>query len=122
MKIQIIRNLKTVMPWTLVLFVVLLNLDLSAQERPNIILFITDDQSPIALEEDHVQDSRAFGFNGESKVYTPIIDNLAQNGIIFNRAYVSSSVCSPSRYAMLTGRYAGRLQEIPLCDFILKDR
>lgn len=77
-------------------------------ERPNIILFVTDDQSPIPLEDDHVQDSRAFGFNGENKVYTPIIDNLAKNGIIFKRAYVSSSVCSPSRYAMLTGRYGGR--------------
>jgi len=77
-------------------------------ERPNIILFITDDQSPIPLEDDHVVDSRAFGFNGEDKVYTPVIDDLASNGIIFTRAYVSSSVCSPSRYAMLTGRYAGR--------------
>lgn len=76
--------------------------------RPNIILFVTDDQSPIPLDAAHVKDSRAFGFNGESKVYTPIIDNLAKNGIVFNRAYVSSSVCSPSRYAMLTGRYAGR--------------
>ena len=62
-------NLKTMMPWTLVLFIVLLNVDLSAQERPNIILFITDDQSPIALEEDHVQDSRAFGFNGEINIF-----------------------------------------------------
>ena len=81
-----------------------------AQEtsRPNIILFVTDDQSPMPLEENHVQESRAFGFNGESKVYTPVIDDLAKNGMIFRRAYVSSSVCSPSRYAMLTGRYAGR--------------
>jgi arylsulfatase A-like enzyme len=81
---------------------------IAQQQRPNIILFITDDQSPIPLEDDHVQDSRAFGFNGENKVYTPIIDNLARSGIVFSRAYVSSSVCSPSRYAMLTGRYAGR--------------
>ncbi|MFY0653477.1 MAG: sulfatase-like hydrolase/transferase [Cyclobacteriaceae bacterium] len=78
------------------------------KDKPNIILFVTDDQSPIPLEDDHVKDSRAFGFNGESKVYTPVIDNLAKNGMIFRRAYVSSSVCSPSRYAMLTGRYAGR--------------
>jgi len=79
-------------------------------ERPNIILFVTDDQSPIPLEEKHVNDSRAFGFNGEEKVYTPVIDNLAKNGMIFRRAYVSSSVCSPSRYAILTGRYAGRCE------------
>ncbi|MEQ9286138.1 MAG: sulfatase-like hydrolase/transferase [Cyclobacteriaceae bacterium] len=78
------------------------------KQKPNIILFVTDDQSPIPLAEDHVDDSRAFGFNGENKVHTPIIDGLAKNGIIFNRAYVSSSVCSPSRYSTLTGRYAGR--------------
>lgn len=79
-----------------------------SSEKPNIILFVLDDQSPMPLEDNHVQDSRAFGFNGETKVHTPVIDDLAKNGIIFNRAYVSSSVCSPSRYAMLTGRYAGR--------------
>ncbi len=93
------------------LCIILAFVDLCAQNsdaRPNIILFVTDDQSPFPLEKDHVQDSRAFGFNGEGKVYTPVIDKLAKNGIIFNRAYVSSSVCSPSRYAMLTGRYAGR--------------
>ena len=89
----------------------LISNDLVGQQnntRPNIILFVTDDQSPIPLEEDHVNDSRAFGFNGENKVYTPVIDGLAKNGIIFNRAYVASSVCAPSRYTMLTGRYAGR--------------
>ena len=57
----------------------------TAQEeasRPNIILFVTDDQSPMPLEEQHVNDSRAFGFNGEDRVYTPVIDNLAKNGMI----------------------------------------
>lgn len=80
------------------------------ETRPNIILFVTDDQSPMPIKDKHVLDSRAFGFNGESKAHTPIIDNLAKNGIVFNRAYVSSSVCSPSRYTTLTGRYAGRCE------------
>ena len=86
-------------------------------KRPNIIYIMTDDQSAIVptkadgdmihLEGEKVQ-SHPFGFNGDSEVHTPIIDGLAKDGMIFNHAYVSSSVCSPSRYTMLTGRYAGR--------------
>ena len=70
---------------------------------------MTDDQSSIPLRtSDNINQSRPFGFNGDSKVHTPIIDNLASNGIVFNNAFVSSSICSPSRYSILTGRYAGR--------------
>jgi len=80
----------------------------SEHQRPNIILFITDDQSPFTWDRGRVDSARAFGFNGENNVYTPEIDRLARDGIVFTRAYVSSSVCSPSRYTTLTGRYAGR--------------
>lgn len=79
-------------------------------KRPNIIYIMTDDQSPIPIEKEKAAQSRPFGFNGDSHVYTPVIDDLAKNGMVFTRAYVSSSVCSPSRYSMLTGRYAGRCQ------------
>jgi arylsulfatase A-like enzyme len=89
--------------------------------RPNIIFIMTDDQSSIVpTKEDGEFDfadgnrrgvqSRPFGFCGDAEVHTPIIDDLASNGIIFTRAYVSSSVCSPSRYTTLTGRYAGRCE------------
>jgi len=88
----------------------LICLGLSAQERPNIIFIMTDDQSSIPVAEPSSTQSRPFGFNGDKYVYTPVIDGLARNGIIFNRAYVSSSVSSASRYAILTGRYAGRCE------------
>ncbi len=66
---------------------------------PNIIFIIADDQDP-----------DRFGFlNGKS--LTPNIDRLANEGIYFSRAYVSSSVCSPSRYTCLTGQYASRCKE-----------
>ena len=78
-------------------------------KRPNIIFIMTDDQSAIVPKDsDKEVQSHPFGFNGDSSVHTPIIDDLAKNGLVFNRAYVSSSVCSPSRYSILTGRYAGR--------------
>jgi arylsulfatase A-like enzyme len=78
-------------------------------KKPNIIFIMTDDQSAVVpLDSEKRIQSRPFGFNGDKEVHTPIIDNLAKNGMIFNSAYVSSSVCVPSRYTMLTGRYAGR--------------
>lgn len=93
------------------------NMDSNMSQRPNIIFIMTDDQSGVVPNEEDKKtqfedakgvQSHPFGFNGDDEVYTPIIDDLARGGMIFNSAYVSSSVCSPSRYAMLTGRYAGR--------------
>src|SRR6056300_1533392 len=77
--------------------------------KPNIIFIMTDDQSSIVpLENEKEVQSRPFGFNGDNEVHTPTIDSLAKGGMIFTNAYVSSSVCSPSRYSMLTGKYASR--------------
>jgi arylsulfatase A-like enzyme len=64
-------------------------------KRPNIILFLIDDQNQESIG--------AFG----GKAYTPNLDRMAAEGIKFTRAYVSSAVCTPSRYSWLTGRYAG---------------
>lgn len=64
--------------------------------KPNVVFIITDDQK---LE--------SFGFL-HNKALTPNIDRLADNGAYFSRAYVSTSVCTPSRYTCLTGRYASR--------------
>ncbi len=77
-------------------------------ERPNILVFVTDDQSPMPWAPDGYLSAPAFGFCGARGVHTPEIDRLAADGLQFSRAYVSSSVCSPSRYALLTGRFAGR--------------
>ena len=64
-------------------------------ERPNIIMFLIDDQNPSSIA----------GFGGDT--YTPNLDRMADEGMKFTRAYVSSSVCTPSRYTFLTGRFAG---------------
>ena len=46
--------------------------------------------------------------NPSSAIPTPNIDRLAAQGIRFTDAHAGSSVCTPSRYALLTGRYAWR--------------
>ena len=92
----------------LVTFCVIVSLTTSvfSQDQPNIVFIMTDDQSSIPLRSsDNQNQSRPFGFNGDSKVHTPIIDGLASNGLVFNNAFVSSSIFSPSRYSILAGRY-----------------
>ena len=64
--------------------------------KPNIILILIDDQD--------MDEMSVYG----GKVYTPNMDKLASKGIRFNNAYASSTVCTPSRYSFLTGRYAGK--------------
>lgn len=68
----------------------------AAEKRPNILFIVTDDQDFATLG--------AYGGN----VLTPNIDRLANEGLRLNRAYCTSSSCSPSRYAIMTGRLASR--------------
>lgn len=67
-------------------------------EMPNIIYILADDAG--------VGDIAAY--NTESKIPTPNIDELANQGIRFTDAHSPSSVCTPTRYSVLTGRYAWR--------------
>jgi len=68
------------------------------KELPNIIIIFADDMG---------YGDVSF-FNPDAKVRTPAIDNLAENGLAFTQAHASGSVCTPSRYGLLTGRYAFR--------------
>lgn len=81
------------------------------EKRPNVIIFMTDDQSPMDWEYTDLPltSPAAWGYTG-AKVYSPHVDKLASSGMVFTRAYASSSVCTPSRYTTLTGRYASRTQ------------
>lgn len=66
--------------------------------RPNIIYILADDLGYGDLST----------YNPESKIQTPNIDRLAREGMRFTDAHSPSSVCTPTRYALLTGRYAWR--------------
>jgi len=65
-----------------------------SEERPNIILILTDDLGYSDV-----------GFNGSKEITTPNLDELALNGTIFSSGYVAHPFCGPSRAALMTGRY-----------------
>ena len=68
------------------------------KQKPNIIIIYTDDQG--------YGDSSFL--NKNSKFKTPAIDRIAKEGMVFTDGHSSNTVCTPSRYALLTGRYSWR--------------
>lgn len=80
---------------------------IAAAPRPNIVLIMTDDQSPITEIVPGLYEPHAFGPYG-GRVFTPHIDRMAAEGIRFDQANVATTVCTASRYTFLTGRYSTR--------------
>ncbi|GMR05678.1 MAG: hypothetical protein BMS9Abin25_0253 [Gammaproteobacteria bacterium] len=84
-------------------FITILNLSLlavsalAATDTPNVILLLSDDAG-----------YADFGFQGDHRYVTPNLDQIAKNGVKFSNAYVTASVCAPSRAGLLTGRYQNR--------------
>ena len=64
-------------------------------DRPNIIFIMTDDHA-----------FQAIGAYGSTLNETPNIDRIAEAGMRFDRAYVTNSICSPSRAVILTGKHS----------------
>ncbi len=64
------------------------------KDRPNILLILTDDQGYADL-----------GSSGSTDLHTPHIDSLVSAGMRFDNFYANCPVCSPTRAALLTGRY-----------------
>ena len=70
-----------------------------AASKPNIVVILCDD---LGYGDIHA-------FNPErGKIATPNIDRLAKQGMMFTDAHAPSSVCTPTRYSVLTGRYSWR--------------
>jgi len=70
-----------------------------APSRPNIVLIYMDDLG--------YGDSSAYG---AKTIDTPQIDRIAREGVRFTSAYATSATCTPSRFSLLTGKYAWRQQ------------
>ena len=67
------------------------NQQAAEDEQPNILWIVLEDTAPL------------LGCYGSSIISTPNIDHLANEGVRFSNAYMSASVCSPSRSSMITG-------------------
>jgi N-acetylgalactosamine-6-sulfatase len=70
----------------------------AATRRPNIVLILADDLGSADL-----------GCYGSKDLKTPSIDSLARDGVRFTNAYCNAPECTPSRCALLTGRYQQRV-------------
>ena len=69
-----------------------------AVARPNILFMIADDLG-----------YRDLSCYGATNIVTPRIDSRARDGVRFTDAHSFSGICMPSRYSILTGRYAFRV-------------
>ena len=78
------------------LLILFISCNKQVEQKPNIILIITDDQGYGDI-----------GYNGNPHIKTPNLDLLATNSMRFNNFYVSP-VCAPTRSSLLTGRYSLR--------------
>ncbi len=67
----------------------------SSKKRPNIIIIVSDDHA-----------YQAISAYGNKLMQTPNIDRIAKEGVLFNKGYVTNSICGPSRAVILTGKYS----------------
>lgn len=72
--------------------------ELPDRTRPNIVYILADDMGY----------GDTYALTVESKIRTPHLEDLARSGMHFTDAHSGSAVCSPTRYGILTGRYAWR--------------
>ena len=91
-----------------------------AADKPNILFIVGDDMGYADV-----------GFHGCKDIPTPNLDALAKSGVRFTSGYVTGPYCSPTRAAMLTGRYQNRFghefnpggaQGMPLSETTIADR
>lgn len=67
----------------------------SGQEKPNVVMIISDDQA-----------WTDYSFMGHESIKTPHLDQLARQSVVFRRGYVPTALCRPSLMTMITGHYA----------------
>lgn len=92
--------------WIVLMCVGLAGPVFAADDRPNVLFILTDDQGPWAWGDGH------------SDVVTPHIDSLRADGVLLENYFVTSPVCSPARASLLTSRYPS---ELGILDWIPPD-
>jgi arylsulfatase A-like enzyme len=83
--------------WIITSAFLIITMIAAAQKRPNILIIVSDDHA--------YQTISAYG---STLMQTPNIDRIAREGILFNKAYVTNSICGPSRAVILTGKYSSK--------------
>lgn len=78
----------------------------SSAKRPNIVFIMTDDHA-----------AQAISAYGSKLIQTPNLDRLAKEGMKFENCFVTNSICTPSRAAILTGKYA-HMNGVPVFNHI----
>ncbi len=93
------KHLRSILPClTIVLLLVQCSLPTAEESpttRPNILFIMTDDHA-----------KNAMSIYSDRLLETPNLDRIGQEGITFNRSYVTNSICGPSRAVFLTGQYS----------------
>jgi arylsulfatase A-like enzyme len=87
------RNHTVFLMFNLLIFSVLSATGENNPNKPNLVLLVADDLGYADL-----------GMHGSKQIPSPNIDRLGQEGITFKSAYVTSSVCAPSRAGLITGK------------------
>ncbi|HKO66801.1 MAG TPA: sulfatase-like hydrolase/transferase, partial [Burkholderiaceae bacterium] len=89
-------------------------------QQPNFIYILADDLGYADLGCLGARDGQ-----GRPANITPNLDRLAKQGLLFTRGYANSAVCSPTRFALITGRWQYRLRgaaEEPLASITKGDK
>ncbi len=93
--------------WLFTLLLVAPQIGTAADQRPNFLFILVDDQSPLDLKL----------YNPRSTLETPVIDSLAARGMVIDGAYHMGAhvgaVCTPSRHMIMSGRTLWRLPIAP---------
>jgi arylsulfatase A-like enzyme len=75
------------------LLFIIFSISLLAQNKPNIVWVVCEDISP------------TLSMYGDNTAKTPVLDQLAKEGMVYTNAYATVGVCAPSRSAIITGMY-----------------
>lgn len=82
---------------TAILLLAICSLAQAEERRPNILFMFTDDQPQNCL-----------GIMGNQHIQTPNLDRLAQRGVLFNNAFVTTAICCCNRACILTGQHMAK--------------